>query len=87
MSRKNRRNGAKQPVKTGDGYNNLKAKIGTATPNIQSGGVYIPGYITRDRTTLEFAYRSSFLVGAAVDAIADDMTRKGVSISSKLPPG
>lgn len=87
MSRKNRRNGAKQPVKTGDGYNNLKAKIGTATPNIQSGGVYIPGYITQDRTTLEFAYRSSFLVGAAVDAIADDMTRKGVSISSKLPPG
>lgn len=87
MTRKKRRDGAKQPVKTGDGYNNFNAKIGTATQNIQTGGVYVPGYITRDRVTLEFAYRSSFLVGAAVDAIADDMTRKGVSISSKLLPG
>jgi hypothetical protein len=36
---------------------------------------------------LEFAYRSSFLVGAGVDAMADDMTRKGITISSKLKPG
>ncbi|QIP56840.1 DUF1073 domain-containing protein [Hafnia alvei] len=87
MSRKKRQNGAKKPVRTVDGYNNFTAKIGSNTANIQSGGTYIPGYITRNRTLLEFAYRSSFLVGSAVDAIADDMTRKGINISSKLEPG
>lgn len=87
MSRKNRRNGAKQTVATGDGYNNFKAKLGTATENIQSGGAYVPGYITRNRVMLEFAYRSSFLVGAAVDSVADDMTRKGINITSRLEPG
>lgn len=87
MSRKKRQNGAQQPVATADGYNNLTAKLGNNTKNIQSGGSYMPGYITRNRVMLEFAYRSSFLVGAGVDAMADDMTRKGINISSKLEPG
>ncbi|CDG86508.1 Phage-related family protein [Xenorhabdus bovienii str. feltiae France] len=46
----------------------------------------MPGYISRNRVQIEFAYRSSFLVGAAVDAMADDMTRKGISISSRMKP-
>ncbi|MFI2848800.1 DUF1073 domain-containing protein [Klebsiella aerogenes] len=87
MSRKKRRNGAQKPVRTADGYNNFAAKLGTSTQNIQTGGTYVPGYITRNRVMLEFAYRSSFLVGAGVDSMADDMTRKGISISSKLDPG
>ncbi|MHB9319947.1 DUF1073 domain-containing protein [Phytobacter diazotrophicus] len=87
MSRKKRRNGAQQPVATADGYNNFPAKIGAQTQNIQSAGTYLPGYISRNRVQLEFAYRSSFLVGAGVDAMADDMTRKGITISSKLKPG
>ncbi|MEQ9868737.1 DUF1073 domain-containing protein [Pectobacterium odoriferum] len=87
MSRKKRRNGAQQPVATTDGYNNFTAKLGNNTQNIQTGGTYTPGYITRNRVMLEFAYRSSFLVGAGVDAMADDMTRKGISISSQLKSG
>jgi phage-related protein (TIGR01555 family) len=87
MGRKIRRNGAKKPVATADGYNNFPAKLGAQAQNIQSAGTYTPGYITRNRVMLEFAYRSSFLVGAAVDAVADDMTRKGINISSKLKPG
>ncbi|MDE9495947.1 DUF1073 domain-containing protein [Xenorhabdus bovienii] len=86
MSRKNRHNGAKKPVRTADGYNNFTAKLGGYTSNIQTGGTYLPGYISRNRVQIEFAYRSSFLVGAAVDAMADDMTRKGISISSKMKP-
>ena len=87
MSRKKRQNGAQQPVATADGYNNFTAKLGNNTQNIQTGGSYTPGYITRNQVMLEFAYRSSFLVGAGVDAMADDMTRKGINISSKLDPG
>lgn len=87
MSRKKRQNGAQQPVATADGYNNFTAKLGGYTANVQSGGSYQPGYISRNRVELEFAYRSSFLVGAGVDYMADDMTRKGINISSKLEPG
>ncbi|MBJ8823593.1 DUF1073 domain-containing protein [Citrobacter europaeus] len=87
MSRKKRQSGAQKAVRTGDGYNNFAAKLGGYTANIQSGGNYQPGYISRNRVQLEFAYRSSFLVGAGVDAMADDMTRKGINISSKLQPG
>jgi len=88
MSRKQRRTGEQgKPIRTGDGYNNFSAKLGSQTANIQSGGSYQPGYISRNRVQLEFAYRSSFLVGAGVDTMADDMTRKGVSITSSLEPG
>jgi phage-related protein (TIGR01555 family) len=87
MAKKSRNTGGKKPVRTADGYNNFPAKLGAQTQNIQTGGTYLPGYLTRNRVELEFAYRSSFLVGAAVDAMADDMTRKGVNISSKLKPG
>ena len=87
MSRKHRNTGSGKAVRTTDGYNNFPAKLGAQAQNIQTGGSYLPGYLTRNRVELEFAYRSSFLVGAAVDAMADDMTRKGVNISSKLKPG
>ncbi|MBD2816335.1 DUF1073 domain-containing protein [Xenorhabdus sp. Flor] len=86
MTRKQRRNGAQKPVRTADGYNNFTAKLGSYTPNIQTGGTYLPGYVSRNRTQIEFAYRSSFLVGVAVDAMADDMTRKGITISSRMKP-
>ncbi|WP_158780608.1 DUF1073 domain-containing protein [Pantoea sp. BAV 3049] len=84
---KSRQKQQKNARQTADGYNNFTAKLGTNTQNIQTGGTYVPGYITRNRVMLEFAYRSSFLVGGAVDAVADDMTRKGVNISSRLEPG
>lgn len=87
MSRKNRRRGSKQAVRTVDGYSNPQARLGTNTDNLQTGGTYIANYTSRNRNLLEMAYRSSFLVGAAVDAIADDMTRKGISIVSRMKPG
>jgi phage-related protein (TIGR01555 family) len=87
MSRKNRRRGSKQAVRTFDGYTNPQARLGTNTDNLQSGGTYIANYTSRNRNLLEMAYRSSFLVGAAVDATADDMTRKGISIVSRMKPG
>lgn len=41
MSRKKRQNGAQQPVRTADGYNNFTAKLGSDTRNIQTGGMYM----------------------------------------------
>ena len=43
--------------------------------------------VTRDRTLLEWIYRGSWIVGVAIDAIADDMTKMGITITSEMPPG
>ncbi|CAK8737969.1 hypothetical protein SODG_002886 [Sodalis praecaptivus] len=59
-----------------DGYENLTARLGIRAPNLSSDGTYFPSFTSRNRTLVEFAYRSSWLIGAAVDTIADDMTKK-----------
>ncbi|WP_406706694.1 DUF1073 domain-containing protein [Sodalis sp.] len=71
---------------TVDGYENLTARLGIRAPNLSSDGTYFPSFTSRNRTLVEFAYRSSWLIGAAVDTIADDMTKKGVSITSQVAP-
>jgi hypothetical protein len=35
---------------------------------------------------MEWAYRGSWIVGAAVDVVADDMTRAGIQMNSETPP-
>ncbi len=85
MSRKSRpRRTSSGPTRTADGYDNFMAKIGRQTANLTAGGTYVPNYTSRNHVLLEFAYRSSWIVGAAVDAIADDMTKKGVTITSQM---
>lgn len=92
MSRnRNRRNvqtaGAKS-VQTGDSFSNLMTRTGVSSSsgNMSQGGSYDFTPISRNRMQLEFAYRSSWLVGQAVDTVAEDMTREGVEIHSEVEP-
>jgi len=87
MARKHRSNtkqSAKPKQQTIDGYDNFMSRLGLQTGNLSAHGTYSPNFTSRNRVLLEFAYRSSWIVGAAVDTIADDMTRKGVSITSQM---
>ncbi len=87
MARKHRSNAkpsAKPKQQTIDGYDNFMSRLGLQTGNLSAHGTYSPNFTSRNRVLLEFAYRSSWIVGAAVDTIADDMTRKGVSITSQM---
>lgn len=78
MARKKRlRQSAGPKQQTIDGYDNFMSRLGLQTGNLSSHGTYTPNFTSRNRVLLEFAYRSSWIVGAAVDTIADDMTRKG----------
>jgi hypothetical protein len=43
-------------------------------------------FISRDRQTLDAAYRGSWLVGRVVDAIAEDMTKDGITFFSEMKP-
>ncbi|HGM6996137.1 TPA: DUF1073 domain-containing protein [Serratia marcescens] len=69
-----------------DSYQNFTARLGLRTPNMSSDGTYQPNWTSRNRLQIENAYRSSWLVGVAVDAVADDMTRKGIAITGGLKP-
>jgi uncharacterized protein len=66
-----------------DGYDNFLNRVGLNTPNLLSGGTYEFNLVTRNRTLLEAAYRGSWITGRVVDSVADDMTRAGVSFTTK----
>lgn len=69
-----------------DSITNFAARLGIGASNLQSQSRYGFDFLTRDRTQLEAAYRGSWLVGAACDMPAEDMTQAGVEIESTLPP-
>jgi phage-related protein (TIGR01555 family) len=60
--------------------------MGVGAQNALSDGTYIFDLLTRNRMKLEAMYRGSWIVGAAVDSVAEDMTRAGISIQSTTEP-
>lgn len=70
----------------GDSFTNFAAKLGLGTDNISSGGTYSFNPITRVRQLLEWIHRGSWLGGVAVDIVADDMTRAGITLKGELKP-
>ena len=66
-----------------DGFANLTSRLGVGNVDNQiSEGFYELNLLTRNRLQLEAAYRGSWIVGAMVDAIAEDMTKAGVTITT-----
>ncbi len=80
--------GAPTPVAAAvrDSFANFEARVGIGTGNQSAGGSYEFSFISRNRVQIEAAYRTSWIVGQAVDAVAEDMTRAGVEIQSTLKP-
>jgi uncharacterized protein len=71
---------------TGDSFSNFLARVGVNQPNLSSGGTYDFSPLSRNRLQMEYAYRSSWIAGMAVDSVAEDMTRKGVRLNSDATP-
>lgn len=69
-------------AKTVDGFDNFVSKLGLNNDNALSAGSYYFNLITRNRILLEAAYRGSWIVGAVVDSVAEDMTRAGVIVTT-----
>lgn len=99
MSRKNRSNRSQSaPAKTaapasgkawsvGDSFANFEARVGYGTGNQTSSSGYQFDFISRNRVQLEAMYRSSWIVGQAVDVVAEDMTRAGIDHEGEVDPG
>jgi len=89
MSR-NRNRSSKSPatpkVQTADGIQNVAARVGLGTNNQNSGSQYAFTPVSRDRMQMEYAYRSSWIAGQAVDTYAEDMTREGIELSGEIDP-
>lgn len=69
-----------------DGYQNFAAGIGIGTDNIAASASYSVPTRTNRRQELENMYAGSWIVGQAVDAPAEDMTRAGIEIVSDDGP-
>lgn len=69
-------------AKTVDGFDNFLSRIGLNNDNTLSGSTYEFNLVTRNRILLEAAYRGSWVVGAVVDMVAQDMTRAGIDITT-----
>lgn len=88
MSRKTRnavRANAPAPQRTTDSFANFQARLGWGTDNQSSASTYTLTYQSRNRVWLEAAYRGSWIVRSAVDAIPEDMTRAGIEMSNLDP--
>ncbi len=75
---------AKKAIKTRDSYQNVALALGQGTPNALSASTYGFNPITRIRTLLEWIYRGNWMGSIAIDIVADDMTRAGIDINSKM---
>jgi phage-related protein (TIGR01555 family) len=84
-SRRNQKAGVTQQVRTTDSFANFQANVGWGTNNQSSASTYTLSYQSRNRINLEAAYRGSWVVRAAVDALPEDMTRAGVEFSGLEP--
>lgn len=69
-----------------DSFQNFAARLGIGTENVSTAATYGFNPITRNRVMLEFMYRGSWLVGQAVDCVAEDMTRAGIDLVSDGAP-
>lgn len=66
-----------------DGFQNLLLRLGEGS-TVQAGG-YAQSGLTRNHVALDAMYRGSWIVGQAVDAIAEDMSRAGISLMGVEP--
>ena len=68
-----------------DGITSFAAKLGAGSSISTSLG-YIGNRLTLNQIALETLYRDSSVIGAAIDIVADDMTRAGIEIKGATDP-
>lgn len=66
--------------RTVDSFQNFAARVGLGAGSQHDQSTYGFNFLSRDRLKLEAMYRSSWIVGNAVDVVADDMTREGINM-------
>lgn len=73
-----------QDTRVNDSFVNFAARLGMGTDNMASQAGYQTDYVSRNRVLLESAYRSSWIIGKAIDDYAEDMTREGIELQAEV---
>ena len=68
-----------------DGITNPLLRVGDYQPNTFNASFYIPRFESFNRQQLEWLYQGSWLCSLAIDLIAQDMTRQGVTFVADSP--
>ncbi len=68
-----------------DGFDSFAARLGLGQDNLLAKSGYAPGK-RLNPVELEDMYRTSWVVGRAVEVVAEDMVRCGVDIQTQMPP-
>jgi uncharacterized protein len=71
---------------TMDSFQNLAARLGWGAGSQHDHSSYGFNFISRNRLQLEAMYRTSWVVGQAVDVVAEDMTREGIDLKGDIDP-
>ena len=77
---------SKKNGSTVDSFVNFSMNLGVGADNALSSSSYGFNPVTRNRTLLEWCHRGSWIAGAVVDSVADDMTRAGVEHRGAIDP-
>lgn len=73
-------------MKAKDGFVNFVSKVGVGANNSFAAANYVVDEISRQKQRLENIYRTSWLAGTIVNAVAEDMTRAGVDFLGDFEP-
>ncbi len=76
----------RQSKQVTDSYQNLNERMGIGADNAANSGRYVLNPITRNRGHLDAMYRGSWIIGKAVDTIADDMVKRGIDFTGDAKP-
>jgi phage-related protein (TIGR01555 family) len=69
-----------------DAFVNYQHNLGIGANNILNSSTSSFAPLTRIRVELEWMYRGQFVCKNAVDVVADDMTREGVTLKGEIDP-
>ena len=83
-----RRDHRGKATRTADGFDSFAARLGLGQDNMLAKSGYARGkHITQAAVELEEMYRTSWVVGRAVEVVAEDMVRGGISIGGDMEAG
>jgi len=77
---------ASRPVRTGDSFQNIMARLGANMPNMMNGTDYPLTRLTQNYNLLNSLYRNHWIVRKIVDTIPEDMCKNWIKFITQEPP-
>lgn len=77
---------ASRPVRTGDSFQNIMARLGANMPNMMNGTAYPLTRLSQDYNLMNSLYRNHWIIRRIVDTIPEDMMKNWVKFITQEDP-